>query len=116
MNSLLIKELKNNTKINISEVTSNNDTFLNDNHYYFYLKYNIFKLLKDKNYLYFNDALFYIEKSNKNELNQYLKSNVYHLFHQKFNKINKINYKLPYSFEHYIIYYLFDWEEINKLK
>ena len=62
MNSLLIKELKNNTKINISEVTSNNDTFLNDNHYYFYLKYNIFKLLKDKNYLYFNEALFYIEK------------------------------------------------------
>lgn len=115
MDSLLIKELKKKTKINIDEVISNSDTFLNENHYYYYLKYNIFKILIEKKYLYFNESLIYIERTDKNKLKEYLNSNIHYSFHKEFNKSNKINNNLPNSFEHYVIYYLFDWKEINDL-
>lgn len=115
MNLFFKNELKKNTLIDINEIIIDESEFFCDKFYFYYLKYNIFKILIEKKYIHFHEAFYFIDNTNKDELIIYLNNNSKYSFKQIFINSN-INGNLPYSYEHYLIYHLFDWYEINNLQ
>ena len=75
MNLFFKNELKKNTIIDINEIIIDESEFFCDKFYFYYLKYNIFKILIEKKYIHFHEAFYYINNTNKDELIIYLNDN-----------------------------------------
>lgn len=91
-------------------------TLLTNENYKLFLKYNWDNIKKKYNLE--EDLITIINNYNKNnlqikEIHLFKKHNYFLNFNQLFHKeLNTINQNYPYTYVHYLLYYLFDWDKM----